>query len=44
MVGIDDVVADLKVADGRLELEVGDSRLVQNLLCCYFWNWSLLSS
>jgi hypothetical protein len=35
MVGIDDVVADLKVADGRLKLEVGDSRLVEYLLCSY---------
>jgi hypothetical protein len=44
MVRIDDVVADLKVADGRLDLEVGNRRLVlQNLLCCYLWNWSLLS-
>jgi hypothetical protein len=45
MVGVDDVVADLKVADGRLELEVGNRRLVlQNLLCCQIRNWSLLSS
>jgi hypothetical protein len=43
MVGVDDVVADLKLADRRLELEVGD-RLFQYLLCCYLWNWSLLSS
>jgi hypothetical protein len=35
MVGVDDVVADLKVADGRVKLEVGNSRLVQYLLCCY---------
>jgi hypothetical protein len=44
VVGVDDVVADLKLADRRLELEVGDSRLFQYLLCCYLWNWSLLSS
>jgi hypothetical protein len=35
MVGIDDVVADLKAADGRPKLEVGNSRLVEYLLCCY---------
>jgi hypothetical protein len=44
MVGVDDVIADLKLADRRLEPEVGDSRLFQYLLCCYLWNWSLLSS
>jgi hypothetical protein len=45
MVRVHDVVADLKVADGRLELEVGNRRLVlHNLLSCYLWNWSLLSS
>jgi hypothetical protein len=44
VVRINDVVADLKVADGRLQLEVGYRRLVfQNLLCCYLGNWSLLS-
>jgi hypothetical protein len=31
--GIDDVVADLEVAYGRLELEVGYWRLVKYLLC-----------
>jgi hypothetical protein len=35
VVRIDDVVTDLKVADRRLQLEVGNRRLVQNLLCCY---------
>jgi hypothetical protein len=33
VVGIDDVVADLEVADGRLDLEVGYRRLVGYLLC-----------
>jgi len=30
--GIDDVVTDLEVADGRLEFEVGCRRLVDYLL------------
>jgi hypothetical protein len=34
VVGIDDVVADLKVDEWCLDLEVGNSRLVQYLLCC----------
>jgi hypothetical protein len=33
MVGIDDVVADLVVANWRLDLEVGYRRLVSYLLC-----------
>jgi hypothetical protein len=33
MVRIDDVVTDLKVADLRLQLEVGNRRLFENLLC-----------
>src|SRR5262245_16643442 len=44
VVRINDVVAFLEVADGRLQLEVGDRRLVLHYLLCYFWNWSLLSS
>jgi len=34
MVRVDDVVADLEVDERRLDLEVGNRRLVQYLLCC----------
>jgi len=44
VVRIDDVVADLEVNEGCLDLEVGNGRLVQYLLCFYLWNGSLLSS
>jgi hypothetical protein len=33
MVRIDDVVTDLEVDERRLDLEVGNRRLIENLLC-----------
>jgi hypothetical protein len=43
MVRVDDVVTFLEVADWRLQLEVGDRRLLFDYLLCYLGNWSLLS-
>jgi hypothetical protein len=34
MVRVDDVVADLEVDQWSLDLEVGNRRLVEYLLCC----------